>query len=354
MELPESPGPAAYEVARGMDLLPQWAPDTVVPYGKRTGQRPPCRNPTASNVGPGEYTAHHTMQPYKPAPLFGHPLRTFMKDATPAPGDYVRSTSVGKDSCGQGFFPQPGYSMTSRPEPLKSDEKPGPGTYDPDHTAVVAESYCATFGRSERVHESDLIDPDEPPGPGAHKVRQDPKASDKPSVGLPLAQRIKQSEKQTPGSGTPGPGMYPAGSTISKRSVGMHLPLPRPPRMSPGPCEYSPDLALTREASLAWASPARTSKRTPFGSGFKEEPSGSHVEVKMEKPVAGPKWSMGCRRDHISTHKHLTIPIVPPDPENHHGMYGAYSSVTPRRASSRTSWKPPRAAAGQSVCDSEN
>lgn len=355
MEMPESPGPAAYELARGMDLLPQWSPDTIVPYGKRTGQRPPCRNYTASNVGPGEYTAHHTMQAYKSSPLFGHPLRTHEKDLTPAPGQYEQGTSVGQDTCGSGFFPQPGYSMMARRDPLKADDKPGPGTYDPDLTGVVAETYCATFGRAARTHESDMIDPDEPPGPGAHRVRVDPKASDKPSVGMPRAPRMKK----TVSSCVPGPGNYPTKSTFSTRSVGVALPLPKPQKWTPGPFEYSPNVDLTRETPFAWASPARTSKRTPFGAGFNEEPSGSQVEVKMERPVHGPKWSMGCRRDdHImfgDVPAHHASASVPPDRENHHGLYGAYGSVTPRRASSPTKQKAPRrAAAVHSVGDSEN
>merc|ERR1712228_1073406 len=163
------------------------------------------------------------------------------------------------------------------------------------------------------------------------------------------------------GPPTPGPGTYPCRSSLSKQASGVHLPLPRPANKNPGPGEYNPDLSLTQEASFAWASPQRTSKRTPFGAGFSEEPSGSQVEVKMEKQVPGPKFSLGVRRDHLSmcsfaVHKqeHGASAIARPESENYHALYGAYGSVTPREAPKSTmTWKP-RTKEVPAVCDNEN
>jgi hypothetical protein len=362
MELPISPGPCAYEVPRALDLLPQWAPETILPYAKRTGQRPSLAPRTVSDVGPGEYTAHHTMQATKPSPLISHPLRKVGESVPklcPGPGHYQRGTTVGCPQLsnsvdGSGLLPQPGYSFGSKAHVQKSDDdKPGPGAYDPDHTSVHKDPFCVTFGRAERVHPVDLVDPDEPPGPGNNRLKSELKTSPSISMkeGPPRIKPMKESK-------TPGPGAYSLRSTLAGGAASVKFPLPRPIKVSVGPGQYDPNESLTRESSFEWASPARTAKRTPFGAGVKDESSGTHVEVKMEKPVAGPKFSMGVRRDHVSMtrHEQKQCAKVPTEKENYHAMYGTYHLGTPRRyadAKSSSNWKPSRAASSPALHDSE-
>lgn len=327
MELAPSPGPAAYEVPRECDLPPQWASSTVVPWGRRTGQRPPCLNPTASDAGPGEYTAHHPFQSSRPSPFFGHPLRERTKDSFPPPTQYTIQSSVGNTSAYGSLYSQPGYSMASRAKPFPPVAVPGPGTYDPDVTSINADTYCATFGRSERVHEADLVDPDEPPGPGTHTVRRDPKAADKPSAGLP---RDKRAKVHGLGPDTPAPGTYRMPSCLSKQAVCIGFPLPRPVVDGPAPTDYDPAYTLTHEAAPLWRSPSRTAIRRTLGDNFKEEEEGVDI-VKVtgnkwhppyELKPGGPKWSMAPRRPP----RGLGGTGPTPKSENHHSMVGAFAS----------------------------
>merc|ERR1740121_822866 len=83
---------------------------------------------------------------------------------------------------------------------------PGPAHYRPSDNEVVAHQKHAVFGTSERRHDSDDVDPDEPPGPGTHKVRKDPKPTDKPSAGLPKGEKGKLTGLGP--IGYPSPGEY--------------------------------------------------------------------------------------------------------------------------------------------------
>jgi len=75
LELPISPGPAAYELTREGDKVPDWASKSRLPWGVRTGGRTTLQVPVASDVGPGEYTANHPFQAAGPAPKIGNAFK---------------------------------------------------------------------------------------------------------------------------------------------------------------------------------------------------------------------------------------------------------------------------------------
>jgi len=333
-ELPETPGPAAYEVPRHHDLLPQWVPSTIMPWGRRTSGRPELKFATASDVGPGEYTAHHGMHmPYMqctPAPLFGQPLKGLAKDSLhfPGPGAYALPSSVRTKS---------GFSMGKgkRPAMTRDTGCPGPGTYAPDFSSAVADSFCASFGVAERSSPGEGVDPDEPPGPGSHQVRQE-MAHSCPNAGMPREQKLKKSPGMGPGAAVPGPGIYPIPSTLDKKASGLGKPLKRPTDNNPGPGEYDPSFTHTHESSQEWKSLQRTGPRGEASSARDQ------VDKQIERVTAmlkadgnapkkkpevnrfspgGPKYSMMGKR-----------PLqagggVGPKPksENHHGMVGGFS-----------------------------
>mmetsp|Transcript_68179 Transcript_68179/g.197661 ORF Transcript_68179/g.197661 Transcript_68179/m.197661 type:complete len:515 (+) Transcript_68179:3-1547(+) len=252
MQLPPSPGPAAYEVPREADVLPKWAPSSALPWGKRTASRPELVNPTATDAGPGEYTVDHPFQTAAPAPLFGQPVTERTKDNFPAPNAYEVPTSVG---AGTSVVIGPGQ----RPQWTSSDA-PGPGAYSPDIRAVDPHSYGAVFGSVERRHESDDVDPDEPPGPGTHEVRRPPVVG----VGLSKADTRKEIVGLGP-KGIPGPGQYKVPTPEGKR-IGIHGSLPRKPRSpKPGPGHYEPSDHLLRHTMPATGVMNYTApRRSPF------------------------------------------------------------------------------------------
>jgi len=318
-ELPISPGPAAYEVQRQMDEAPLWAASTTVPWGKRSGGRKSLVQPNLSDIGPGEYTAHHDFTTFsRPHPIFGHPIREFRKAETPAPGKYEVKTSLGDG---------PGFSVGKgmRPELCKLDpNKPGPGAYDPDMRAVVPESYCTVFGTSERVHPAEGVDPDEPPGPGAHAVSF--KLTEESILSAGLSRTDRPFVKKDKISGIPGPGHYPGAtaSTFGKKATSLHFPIQRPFDNNPAPTDYDPVYSLVREDGPVCSSPRFKQPRKPpwEGPGWGKDanlPTAKPLEKVYVPP--GPKWSMNPRR---KAQFGGTGP--PKDSENHHGMVGCFSS----------------------------
>jgi len=241
-------------VPREIDALPMWAPSSALPWGKRTSSRPELVNPTATDAGPGEYTAEHPYQAAAPGPLIGQPLTERTRDNFPAPGTYKLPTSVG--ACTSVVI-DPGAQRTQ----WSFGDGPGPGAYRPDVSAVDPHRAGAVFGTVERRHESDDVDPDEPPGPGTHEVRRPPVPNT--GVGMPKADTRKEIVGLGP-KGIPGPGHYKAPIPEGKR-IALHQALPRRPRSpKPGPGHYEPEDHLLRHIApshgvMNYTAPRRSS-----------------------------------------------------------------------------------------------
>jgi len=331
MELPISPGPAAYEVPREADPTPVWARASLSPWGRRTAQRPEMVNATATDAGPGEHTAHHPMVAAAPSPVIGLKIGDVTRDNFPDPAAYDLPTSIG---AGPAFGIDPGPRSK-----WQAGDGPGPGAYDPSVHGVDPNPYRAVFGTSARRHESEEVDPDEPPGPGAHRVRRDPKASDKPSVGMPRADSRKHVVGMGP-QGIPGPGTYQVRLGLGKH-MGVHFPLTRGPNKNPGPGEYDPSDHLQRATAptpnpLHYTAP----RKPPFGNegtgtekaseamlrrcavevARKGEDSGLITRQRDDKLIAfspsGPSHSFGFRR-----------PGVDRSGDACQSMYGAATSI---------------------------
>jgi len=310
LDLPVSPGPAAYEVPRDSDPVPEWVPSSLIPWGHRTGQRADMVLPTATDVGPGDHIADHPFKASRPSATFGLHLRPAPRDHFPDPTAYDLPPTFN----GPAFSVGPGQRSS---HPIL--DFPGPGRYDPEIDSVHPHSFHATFGTVERRHVADEVDPDEPPGPGSHNVRKDPKPTDKPSVGLPKDPKLKK----TPGMGPvgfPGPGHYPL-PTEKGTSAGVSFPLARSVEKIPGPSDYHPDDHLGRHAPPSYGSLNYTAPRkSPFG----QESSGTEKsseamlrrcamevaktaeergfgakerkEAKLAFVTSGPSYSLGGRR----------------------------------------------------------
>jgi len=294
------PGPGKYAVPRECDEEPVWLASSGLPWGKRTDNRPSMRNPTASDVGPGEYTAHHTLQNFtlKPSPTFALPLKELSKPNWKGldPGCYTMSSTLSKS---------PSYSVGpgQRPNMTSIGFSPGPAEYSIKDDICYRSMPSLSFSRSTRVHESDLVDPDEPPGPGAHWVRKDPGPLDKPSTAWPKEEDIRKPlAKPTVG---PDPGHYKLKSSVAlDKPITIGIPLPRPVEELPAPGQYDPEDHLLRHTAPSWGSLHRTSVRKPPWDEPEPEKefklmSGEklHVtNVKNDFTPTGPKWSLQPRR----------------------------------------------------------
>merc|ERR1719215_860186 len=95
MDLPVSPGPAAYEVPRVADPVPEWGSSSLMTWGLRTEDRPDMKNASWSDVGPGDHIADHPFKASRPSCIFGHPLRKPTRDNYPDPGAYDLQGSIG-------------------------------------------------------------------------------------------------------------------------------------------------------------------------------------------------------------------------------------------------------------------
>lgn len=305
LQLPFSPGPAGYDVVRDSDIEPLWASKSVLPWGNRTGGRSEFARKLECRSGPGDHVAQYGMfNPAKPHPVFAHPLRTLTKDNFPAAGKYEIATSIGT---GTGIKIGNAPQRDARPPP----DNPGPGNYDPED--VHHRAACARFGTSERTHEADLIDPDEPPGPGAHDLLRDPRPKECLNPGLPKDAKLKKTTGLGP-QGFPGPGQYRCELPTGK-AIALHYPLKRPLEKTPGPADYRVSVRLTKEEAPAWGSVGRTAPRKPpwetnnAGSDdmavavMAAEAAAANQEgdlpqaSKSDFKPKGPKWSLGRRRE---------------------------------------------------------
>lgn len=286
-------------------------------------------NPTATDAGPGEYIADHPFQAAAPSAVFGLHVRELTRDKYPDPGAYELPTSIGE---GPSYGVGPGQRTA-----IRCGDVPGPGTYSPNPEGVNPHAYHALFGTVERRHAADEVDPDEPPGPGAHKVRKEPQASDKPSVGMPQADTRKRVVGMGPVD-VPGPGRYEVKMDPGKK-MGVHFPLTRSPDKNPGPAEYSPNDAPQRHAAPTWNPLHYTAPRKgPFGESStgsqkaseamlrrcamavakaaEENGGGARKDTSLSFAPSGPSHSFGARR-----------PGPRPRNDDCQTMVGAVSSV---------------------------
>lgn len=312
-DLPISPGPAAYEVPRECDAMPQWGSQSLLPLGKRTGERSQLALKLSTDAGPGGYIEDHPFQAAAPSALFGLRLNVPVASNAnfPDPCAYDIPTKMGV---------APAYSMGQRGAPLeRTPDGPGP-VYDPRMESVFPHTAGAVFGTVERRHECDEVDPDEPPGPGSYQLSRQYRASDKPSTGWPKAERKGARAMMGP-MGVPGPGEYQLPQHSRGAAVSMGGALPGKVEPSIGPGHYGiPSDHLCRQSAPGYRPLHQTAIRQgPFGAakGFGEKASEAVLaECAMEvaktaqamgfgtkkcddtltfKPV-GPKYSMAPRR----------------------------------------------------------
>lgn len=309
MELPISPGPAAYEMMRQSDPEPVWLVKggKKAHWSKRTSGRADLsfKSGNPPNLGPGGSTEDFSFKASGPTHVFGHPLNEIEQvDLIGTdPAKYNLGSTLCKDH-------SPVYTVGKgqRPDIMRPTLGPGPGAYEPQDEGFMPDVHAYSFTKATRVHESDLIDPDEPPGPGAHTVRKDPKLSD--FSAMPKEIRNKPLLKST----TPGPGDTFKGelpSTLDRRGRSVGVLLPRPKEITPGPGTFGEDVAamdrLCYSSAPSWGSLGnRSSVRKP---PWAEKEPETQLKMKCgEKPLltgtvdfvsSGPKWSLMPKRKEL-------------------------------------------------------
>lgn len=194
---------------------------------------------------------------------------------------------------------------------------PGPGQHRVSMRAVYANTHTSSFGSCRRRHVSDAVDPDEPPGPGSHKVRKEPRASDRPAVGMSQAKRDR-----IPGmgpAGVPGPGSYPIIWDTGRKSA-VHLPCPPAVHPIPGPADYDPlKNAILNRAPMYRPLHQTAARKSPFvkesshtqkateamltecameiARSSSAEQRGFGAKPKEASPLGtGPQYTLGARR----------------------------------------------------------
>merc|ERR1712217_366466 len=243
----------------------------------------------------------------------GHPLTVLKTANYPGAGTYEIPTSMGTASSysiGNGQRSQFGED---------GGKSPGPAHYMPSDCGITAHEKAAVFGSCERRHECEDVDPDEPPGPGTHKLKS---ALSTRSPGLPTAAKGKTVVGMGP-VGYPSPGDYcvdvprKAGKTI-------HLPCPRQPEIIPGPTDYDPSVHLGHEAAPEPGpiAPRTAPRKSPFDMGnssgrdkasdailrraaaaaaeaAEREGYGDPHAARLAFAASGPKYSMYARRPQV-------------------------------------------------------
>jgi hypothetical protein len=153
------------------------------------------------------------------------------------------------------------------------------------HGQLQRQTFHATFGNVERRHFTEDVDPDEPPGPGAHKVRRE-FGFDAPNVGLPKSEKLKTVPGMLPPwSPLPGAHSPKLPTKGDGKTMGMPLPLPAPqPQKTPAPTEYNTDSRLVRDCSSEFASMAgRTAERR---SEFDMSSSAQQADLQIQRVAA--------------------------------------------------------------------
>jgi hypothetical protein len=326
MELPISPGPGAYEVPRSGDPDPIWASSgrngRSCSWSNAKSERSKLMMPTASDVGPGEYVLDHPDLPFKaasPAPIFGHRLREISKPEYLGtdPARYDHKSSVGDAVIVDLATGEKNTKFVARDAPKfsmgtgKRGEKfghsgPGPDQYNPlDYNGMRLTGPSITFSKSERQHVSDLIDPDEPPGPGAHEVRVPKLTNRHTSTAGTLGKEIKMKDARVAGPGPAGAPSTMKIAGIQKDHCTFGVPLPRPVDETPGVGEYHVKDHLVTPSSPSYG--FSIGKRPPPWREVEQPPvfelkSGEKLimtNVPIQFQPSGPKWTMQKGRKEI-------------------------------------------------------
>jgi len=305
MELPISPGPAAYEVPRECDLVPGWSSSTLVPWGRRTAPRANVAKVTATDAGPGEYTADHGFQCTSPCHQFGIRLTEPITDNFPGAGTYPSKSYI----CDGPEFSLGARSALQEP-PQMGREGPGPGAHQPRMESVYPHTASAVFGTGPQNETYPEVDPDEPPGPGYYSLLKRYTAKDRPSAGLPQAPRGDALGLGP--QGLPGPGEYPLPREKQRGGV-MGVPL-KPGKVDnpPGPGYYTYSDHLTRPSVAGCKSLHHKEARGSLFN-FKQSATEKATEAMLQECTAevgpqtdaknaiafapsGPSFSFGARR----------------------------------------------------------
>lgn len=269
-KITEIPGPGCYEVFRIMDPVPDWVPSSTVPWGVRSDRRPDLVNHVETLAGPGEHCAGAPFSGVSaPTTIIGHPIKKLRdsRASFPAPNRYNLATTIGTGLKAP-ICDGPKSSTVFKPKP-----GPGPaaygGDFGPKDDLLVPSPASATFGHSERQHIAETVDPDEPPGPGTHKVRRDWTVPERPGGSLSRAEKCKGFHGMGP-AGNPAPGHYKSSSPRGLEMT-VHVPVNRPREDIPGPCDYDPSIEFISSKAPAYGPLGRTApRRTIFdlsGSG---------------------------------------------------------------------------------------
>lgn len=322
LDLPVSPGPAAYSVPRDHSPAKPWQVKSAMPWGIRSENRPSHKIQT--DIGPGEYCADHPFEAAKGAPILGHPLQEVVPTsgigAGPTPEAYTLPSTLGG--------PQIGIGRGKRPKEA-AERSPGPARYDQDYKPLQPRAANYSVGRQLRLHWVDMLDEDDlVPGPGAHDVVQEP------GTKVPSASGFKHTDAKCKTIHGMGPVGYPHAeyevregpSTLRAKSLGGSQP--RRIRESPGPGEYDHEDDAIRPAAPLWGSPQRTGPKSKLFDA-KEDPSaakGQEWAKSAQKKTSdtawrpsGPKYSMPGRG---------SAPGFSRAPELGATMYGAVSSMS--------------------------
>mmetsp|Transcript_25359 Transcript_25359/g.45940 ORF Transcript_25359/g.45940 Transcript_25359/m.45940 type:complete len:585 (+) Transcript_25359:74-1828(+) len=332
IQLRVTPGPANYNLAREGDKIPDWSASSRIPWGNRSATRPQMINYTASDVGPGEYTADHPFHVSRPTPKFGMAATDAPDSRKKYPGPkYDLGTTMG-----EGLK----YGMGPGQRTKLGGETPSPGpVYNPTLKGVDPNPRAAPWGSytSARAHPCDGVDPDDPPGPGTHNIGKVYKATDKPSTGLPRDEKQFRKIGGAGPEGLPSPGDYPLPQPRLGKPIALHLPIETPIRITPACTDYDPkiDYALFTKAP----EPRPLHRTAPRKSIFDMSSGGSAGAAELllqralkatggagpkkeeEKPfgASSPKYSLAARR-------YTKNPMD--DPKNQcQTMYGQVSSM---------------------------
>lgn len=316
-----TPGPAAYNLHRVCDKEPSWSSSARVPWGNRTGSRSE-NTLQVSEVGPGEFTAHHGI-PFGPTAKIGQRLKE-MPDSRidyPAAGHYKLKPTVGRrfsggsarDECGQGSGAA--WSMGAGSRSNLTQESCGPGFLY--HPKVEPTSHGATWSQGERRSMFGNVDPDDPPGPGAYNLRREYLPEDTPSTGWPKEEGRKLAGMLP--DYVPAPNEYRVPSERLGKDIQLHGRIaPLKQDVKPAPTDYRPKTDLVKHSG---GNPRPLHRTDPRKSPFDISVAGLDGEAILKRALK----SLDDRpKDDLAEKYDRTTPSWTLQPRNDAKMREAY------------------------------
>eukprot|EP00439_Symbiodinium_sp_Y106_P025026 s3609_g3.t1 len=312
-----TPGPAAYNLHRVCDKEPSWSSSARVPWGNRTGGRSE-NTLQVSEVGPGEFTAHHGI-PFGPTAKIGQRLKE-MPDSRidyPAAGHYKLKPTVGRrfsgGECGQGSGAA--WSMGAGSRSNLTQESCGPGFLY--HPKVEPTSHGATWSQGERRSMFGNVDPDDPPGPGAYNLRREYLPEDTPSTGWPKEEGRKLAGMLP--DYVPAPNEYRVPSERLGKDIQLHGRIaPLKQAVKPAPTDYRPKTDLVKHSG---GNPRPLHRTDPRKSPFDISVAGLDGEAILKRALK----SLDDRpKDDLAEKYDRTTPSWTLQPRNDAKMREAY------------------------------